>query len=166
MPDRICEREDAMPDTIRVVDYYYTTTPDKVGEGARLLGVLRDARANLLVLSAFPSKRKTQVDFVPSDSTSFLAAAKAAQIKLSRAKKVFLIQGDDRVGAMQEILAKLASAKIGVKAIQGVSAGEGRYGAILWVDQKHVKKAATALGASTPAPSPSTPPFPSTAPGW
>src|SRR5688572_15918099 len=26
----------AMPDTIRLVDYYYTTTPDKVGEGARL----------------------------------------------------------------------------------------------------------------------------------
>ena len=154
-----------MPDTIRVVDYYYTTTPDKVGEGARLLGVLREARTNLLALSAFPSKRKTQVDFVPADSASFLAAAKAAKIKLSRPKKVFLIQGDDRVGAMQEILAKLASSKIGVTAIQGVSADGGRYGAILWVDQKNIKKAATALGASTSAP-PSTPPFPSTAPGW
>jgi len=155
-----------MPDTIRVVDYYYTTTPDKVGEGARLLGVLRDARTNLLALSAFPSMRKTQVDFVPSDSAAFLTAAKAAKIKLSRAKKVFLIQGDDRVGAMQEILAKLASSKIGVTAIQGVSAGGGRYGAILWVDQKNIKKAATALGASTSAPSPSTPPIASTAPAW
>ncbi len=153
-----------MPDTIRVVDYYYTTTPDKAGEGARLLGILRDARTNFLALSAFPSQRKTQVDFVPSDPAPFLAAAKAAKIKLSRAKKVFLVQGDDRVGAIQEILAKLASAKIGVKAIQGVSAGAGRYGAILWVDQKNVKKAATALGASTSAPV--TPPIASTAPGW
>ena len=96
-----------MADTIRVVDYYYTTTADKAGEGARLLGVLRDARTNLLALSAFPSKRKTQVDFVPSDSTAFAAAAKAAKVKLSRPKKVFLIQGDDRVGAIQELLAKL-----------------------------------------------------------
>jgi hypothetical protein len=153
-----------MPDTIRVVDYYYTTTSDKPGEGAELLGVLRDARTNLLALSAFPSKRKTQVDFIPSDSASFVAAAKAGKIKLSRPKKVFLIQGDDRVGAIQEILAKLGSAKINVTAVQGVSAGGGRYGALLWVDQKDVKKAATALGASTAAPA--TPPIASTAPGW
>jgi predicted amino acid-binding ACT domain protein len=155
-----------MPDTIRVVDYYYSTTSDKAGEGARLLGALRDARTNLLAISAFPSQRKTQVDFIPSDSASFVAAAKAAKIKLSKPKKVFLVQGDDRIGAVHAILEKLASAKINVTAVQGVSAGGGRYGAILWVDQKNVKKAATTLGASTPAPAPSTPPIASTAPGW
>ena len=153
-----------MPDTIRVVDYYYTTTPDKPGEGAQQLRALRDARANLLALSAFPSKRKIQVDFVPADAASFVAAAKAAKIKLSRPKKAFLVQGDDRVGAIQEILAKLASAKINVTAIQGVAAGGGRYGAILWVDQKNIKKATTALGATTSAPA--TPPIASTAPAW
>jgi predicted amino acid-binding ACT domain protein len=153
-----------MADMIRVVDYYYTTTPDKAGEGAQLLRVLRDARTNLLALSAFPSQRKTQVDFVPSDSASFVAAAKAAKIKLSKPKKVFLIEGDDRVGAIQEILAKLASAKINATAIQGVSVGGGRFGAILWVDQKNVKKAATALGATTSAPA--TPAIASTVPGW
>jgi predicted amino acid-binding ACT domain protein len=84
---------------------------------------------------------------------------------LSRPKKVFLIQGDDRVGAIQEILAKLASAKISVKAVQGVAAGGGRYGAILWVDQKNVKKAASALGATAMS-APATPPIASVAPGW
>jgi predicted amino acid-binding ACT domain protein len=159
--------EVAMPDTIRVVDYYVTTTSDKAGEGAKLLGTLRNARTNLLALSAFPSKRKTQVDFVPADSGAFLSATKAAKIKLSKPKKVFLIQGDDRVGAIQEVLAKLASAKINVKAVQGVTAGGGRYGAILWVDQKNVKKAATALGATMPTAAPtSTPPMASTAPAW
>ena len=154
-----------MADTIRVVDYYYTTTPDKAGEGAKQLGILRTARTNLLAMSAFPSKRKIQVDFVPSDSAAFLAAAKAAKVKLSKAKKVILIQGDDRVGAIQEILAKLAAAKINVTSVQGVSAGGGRYGALLWVDQKSVKKAATALGATTTA-APTTPPIASTAPAW
>jgi predicted amino acid-binding ACT domain protein len=156
-----------MPDTIRVVDYYVTTTSDKAGEGAKLLGTLRNARANLLALSAFPSKRKTQVDFIPADSAALLSATKAAKIKLSKPKKAFLIQGDDRVGAIQEILSKLASAKINVKAVQGVAAGGGRYGAILWVDQKNVKKAATALGATTPSAAPTTtPPIASTAPAW
>ena len=154
-----------MADTIRVVDYYYTTTPDKAGEGAKQLGILRSARTNLLAMSAFPSKRKIQVDFVPSDSAAFLAAAKAAKVKLSKAKKVILIQGDDRIGAIQEVLAKLAAAKINVTAVQGVSAGGGRYGALLWVDQKSVKKAATALGATTTA-TPTTPPIASTAPAW
>ncbi|MDQ4080637.1 MAG: hypothetical protein M3125_07740 [Gemmatimonadota bacterium] len=152
-----------MADTIRVVDYYYTTTPDKPGEGAEQLRALRDARVNLLALSAFPSQRKVQVDFVPSDPAAFVAAAKAAKIKLSRPKKAFLIQGDDRVGAIQEILGKLASAKINVTAVQGISAGGGRYGAILWVDQKNVKKATAALGA-TAASAPATPLMPSTAP--
>lgn len=154
-----------MPDTIRVVDYYYATTPDKPGEGAQQLRVLRDARANLLALSAFPSQRKIQVDFVPSDPTAFVAAAKAAKIKLSRPKKAFLVQGDDRVGAVEEILAKLASAKINVTAIQAISAGGGRYGAIFWVDQKNIKKATTALGASAPSAA-ATPPIASTAPAW
>jgi hypothetical protein len=36
-----------MSDTVTLVDYYYTMVPDKVGEGARILGALRDAGINL-----------------------------------------------------------------------------------------------------------------------
>src|SRR5436853_543846 len=52
-----------MADTIRRVSYYYTTIPDKPGEGRRLLDALRSAGVNLLALHAFPSARKAQVDF-------------------------------------------------------------------------------------------------------
>ncbi len=52
-----------MPDTIRKVNYYYTTAPDKPGEGARLLQALRNAGVNLLAFHAFPSARKSQADF-------------------------------------------------------------------------------------------------------
>jgi hypothetical protein len=45
-------------------------------------------------------------------------------------------------------MGKLADAKINVTAIDAVSAGGGRYGAILWVKPKDVVKAAQALGAS------------------
>ena len=68
-----------MPDTIRKVDYYYTTVPNKPGEGARVLGILKNAGVNLLSFSAFPSARKSQVDFVPSDAAAFVAAARSEE---------------------------------------------------------------------------------------
>ena len=134
-----------MSDTVTLVDYYYTMVPDKVGEGARILGALRDAGVNLLAFSGFPEGRAVQLDFVPADAGAFLAAAKTAKVKLSRPKKAFLISGDDRAGAMADVHAKLAAAKISVTAADAVCAGAGRYGAILWVKPSDVKKAAAAL---------------------
>ena len=135
-----------MADTTRLVDYYYTMVPDKPGEGAQILKVLRDARVNLLAFSAFPSQRKSQADFVPADPTPFLAAAKAAKLKLKGPKKVFVIDGDDRVGALSEVMAKLGAAKVNVTAVEAVCSGMGRFGALLWVKVKDLKKVAAALG--------------------
>lgn len=137
-----------MADTIRRVNYYYATISDKPGEGARLLDTLRRAGVNLLALHAFPSARKAQIDLIPSDAGPFLAAAKGATIKLSKPKTAFLIEGDDRVGALAGVLARLGAAKINVTAVTGVCAGMGRYGAILWVKPRDVNKAAAALGAA------------------
>lgn len=136
-----------MSDTVTLVDYYYTMVPNKVGEGARILGALRDAGVNLLAFTGFPEGRAVQLDFVPADAGAFVAAAKAAKVKLSRPKKAFLISGDDRTGAMADVHGKLAAAKISVTAADAVTAGIGRFGAILWVKPKDVKKAAAALGA-------------------
>lgn len=137
-----------MSEMIRKVDYYYAAASNKPGEGARLLDALRRAGVSLLAVHGFPSARKAQIDLVPIDSVAFLAAAKSAKIKLSKPKTTFLIQGDDRTGAMADVLARLAAAKINITAVTGISAGMGRYGAILWVKPKDVSKAATALGAS------------------
>ena len=135
-----------MADTTRLVDYYYAMVPDKPGEGAKLLRVLRDARVNLLAFSAFPSQRKSQADFVPAEQVPFLAAAKAAKLKLKGPKKAFLIDGDDRVGALSEVMAKLGAAKVNVTALDAICSGMGRFGALLWVKPKDLKKAAAALG--------------------
>ncbi|HVH68204.1 MAG TPA: hypothetical protein VM716_10085 [Gemmatimonadales bacterium] len=137
-----------MAETIRRVSYYYTTIPDKPGEGARLLEVLRSAGVNLLALHAFPSARKSQIDFVPTNASAFTAAAQGAKLKLSKPKTAFLLDGDDRVGALAGVLARLGAAKINVTAVTGVTSGMGRYGAILWVKPKDVEKAASTLGAS------------------
>ena len=136
-----------MTDMIRKVDYYYTTVPGKPGEGSRLLEALRRAGVSLLAFHGFPSARKAQVDFVPADTPAFLAAAKSAKIKLSKPKAAFLIQGDDRVGALADVMTRLGAARINVTAVTGICAGAGRFGCILWVKPRDVKKAAASLGA-------------------
>ena len=135
-----------MNDTITLVDYYYATVPDKPGEGSRILGILRDSGVNLLAFSGFPEGRRSQLDFIPVDGSAFLGVAKAAKIKLSRPKKVFLVSGDDRVGAVADVCGKLAAAKVNITAVDAVCAGAGRFGAILWVKPRDVKKAAKVLG--------------------
>ena len=137
-----------MADTIRKVAYFAIDVPNKPGEGACLLGILADAGVNLLAFSGFPSNRKSQLDIIPEDVAVFKNAAKAAKIKTRPQKFGFLVQGDDRKGAVAELLKTLAEKKINVTATEAVSAGAGRYAAILWVATKDVNKAAKALGAS------------------
>ena len=99
--------------------------------------------------NGFPtSRRRAQLDFVPSDRDAFLAAARQVGVKLVGPKIAFLIQGEDRVGAVADIVSKLGQARINITAMQATAAGEGRYGAILWVKPRNVGKAAQTLGVS------------------
>lgn len=135
-----------MAETIRQVDYFYVHTPDKPGEAARALAAFKEAGVNLLAFSGFPNGRRSQLDFIPADSEAFKKVARQTGLKLSARKTGFLIQGSDRVGAVGDILGKLAAAKINVTAVDAACAGENRYGAILWVKPQSVKRAAKALG--------------------
>ncbi len=135
-----------MPDTIRLCDYFYIETSDKPGEGVHVLNELRDAAVNLVAFHAFPKGRRAQIDFVPSDTAAFKAAAKKARWKVVGPKKAFVIEGEDRMGALVGHFAKLAEAKINVTATDAVSAGAGRFGAIIWVKPRDVKRAARVLG--------------------
>lgn len=137
-----------MADTIRTVSYYKAYASNRPGQGAKVLTALRDAKVNLLAFTGFPRGQRAQMDFVPESAAGFKKAAKKLGLRLGVPKKGFLVQGRDRVGAIAEILAKLAQAKINVTAVDAVSAGQGRYGAIFWVKPKHVAKAARILGAS------------------
>jgi hypothetical protein len=135
-----------MADSISQVDYFYVTAPDKPGEAARMLAQLKQAGVNLLAFSGFPQGEQAQLDFIPADSTAFQAVAKQAKWKLVGPKKGFLVQGDDRVGAVADLLKRLADAKINVTATDAVCAGGGRYGVMLWVKPGDLKRAAQALG--------------------
>lgn len=137
-----------MPDTLRKVDYFSIQTANKPGEGARLLKGLKNANVNLLAFTGFPNRRRAQIDFIPENTAALKAAAKKMGLKLGSKKTVFLLQGEDRVGALAEVFETLGAAKMNVTAMDAVVTGEGRFGAIFWVKPKDVAKAARLLGAT------------------
>jgi len=135
-------------DTARRVEFYYVTVPDAPGEGQRILSALKERGVDLLAYLGFPlGGGQSQIDLVPADPESLREAAQEAGITLSDPKRAFLIQGDDRVGAVADITAKLAEANINLTAAAAAGAGSGRYGMILWVAQGDYQRAADALGA-------------------
>jgi hypothetical protein len=137
-----------MADTVRSVEYYYVTVADAPGEAQRILSALEDRGVNLHAFLGFPlGGGQSQIDLVPDDPESLRAAAERAGVTLSAAKRAFLVQGDDRVGAVADTTAKLAEANINVTAAAATGAASGRYGMIVWVAPADYERAADALGA-------------------
>jgi hypothetical protein len=136
-----------MADTVRGVDYFYVTIPDAPGEGNRLLTAIKDAGVDLRACLAFPvGTGQSQVDLFPEDADALRHAVAAAGLSLSDPKRAFLVDGDDRVGAVADTIGRLGEASINVTAVAAASAGEGRYGMMLWVAHGDYERAAAALG--------------------
>ena len=137
-----------MADRVRKVNYCYVTVPNRAGRGTDILEALHEADVNLLAYSGFPGKaRMSQLDLIPEDMTALRRVAKANGWRLSKVKKGFVIQGNDRVGVALRHIKRLSDKKINVTAADAVAAGKGRYGMILWVKPKDYARAARALGA-------------------
>lgn len=132
--------------TAQKVSYFAMQIPNRAGEAGRILSGLAKAGVNLLAFTGFPNGSRSQVDFIPANPTSFLAVARGMKLRVRGKKTGFLIRGGDQCGAIAKVMSKLARAKINVTAVDAVGAGGGRFGAILWVKQKDVNRAARALG--------------------
>jgi hypothetical protein len=135
-------------DTVRSVEYQYVIVPDEPGEVQRILSALESSGVNLVAFLGFPlGGGQSQIDLVPEDPASLREAAEQAGVALSEVKRAFLIQGEDRVGAVADATARLAEAGVNVTAAAAVAAGSGSYGMILWVAPADYERAAGALGA-------------------
>jgi hypothetical protein len=132
----------------RRVRYVALKVPSRAGQAARILGALAEEGVNLQAFTGFPDRGgKAQVDLVTDDLASVRRVARREGWRLSVPKQGFLVQGRDRVGAVHRDLARLAAAGVNVTAADAVSAGGGRYGMILWVKPRDVRRAAAALRA-------------------
>ncbi len=136
-----------MAKRIRRVDYFNFWLDDKPGEGARLLGKLKDAGVNLLSFTAFPGGAgRAQLTVVPERPDTFLSAVKSAGLALAGTKRCLLVQGDDHVGAAHDVLKRLAEANINVVATYGCAAAGGTFGMVVFVKPGDVAAASDVLG--------------------
>lgn len=137
-----------MADSVRKVNYCNTIVSSRAGQGVKILTELRKAGVNLYAFTGFPVKAgKAQLDFVTDNMSGVRRVAKKNGWRLSKTKRGFLIQGTDKVGAVQNHIKKLADKRINITAADAVCAGKKRYGMLLWVKPKDYAKAARALKA-------------------
>jgi cellobiose-specific phosphotransferase system component IIB len=131
------------------VEYYYTVVPNRVGAGAKVFNELKAQNVSLTAFNGFPlSAQSSQLDLVPSSGAALVAAAQKAGIKLVGPKVAFMISEWEHIGAVADILSKLEQAGVNVTAMQAIETSDWRYGAIIWVEQHNIGKAAKALGIS------------------
>jgi hypothetical protein len=136
-----------MPDTVRKVEYFSVLVPNRPAEAFGVLSTLVSADINLLGCSGTERGRRAQIDVVPDDPRRFKRVVKKAGLQFKPKKSGFLIQGEDRPGALARHLRKLGDTGVNVTGIDSLSAGAGRWGAIIWVEESALRRAARALGA-------------------
>jgi hypothetical protein len=139
-----------MSDQARVVYSYSISMPDEPGQAFKVLATLVSAGVNLLGCSGTQSDGEARIDVVPADASAFAALVERAKLGFRRQKAGFLIQGDDRPGALADLLSRLADTGINVGGIHGLAAGAGRWSAIVWIADRDLEAAARALGATLP----------------
>jgi len=137
-----------MADRVRKVKYCHVKVSSRPGQGIKILSAIQDAGINLYGFSGFPEKnRKSQLDFITDEISDIRRLAREEGWHVSKTKKGFLIQGTDKIGAVTRHVEKLADRNINIIAAEGIAAGKGRYGMILWVKPKDYARAARALRA-------------------
>jgi hypothetical protein len=139
-------------DVVRKVEYFSIQVPNTAGKAFGVLSTLVSSGVDLLACIGVPRGRRAQIDVVPADARRFKSAVTKAGLSFTPKKQGFLIQGTDRSGALTDHLKKLGDRGINVIGIDALSAGEGRWGGIIWVETDSVVRAARLLGARAAKP--------------
>jgi hypothetical protein len=135
-----------MAHKIRKVDYFNTTVRDQPGSSYNLLSQLSGLGIHQLAFVAVPiGPANTQLRIFPEDAQKLLAEAKRAGLILDGPHPAILVQGDDELGALQEIHNKLFLAKVNVFTSMGVIDGKGGFGYLIYVRQEGFERAMQAL---------------------
>ena len=136
-----------MPDVIRRVDYFHTTIRDRPGASYEILSQLSELCLNLEAFTAIPTgPTHTQLTLIPEDSGRMAYLASRAGMKLDGPHQAFLVQGDDKLGALTGIHEALYRADVNVYASSGVTDGKGTFGYLIYVRPESYDRAAEALG--------------------
>ncbi len=129
------------------VEYYYTLVQDTPGQGYKILSMFADLGLNLLAFSAVPfGDGRTQLTLFPEHPRKMVAEAKKAGLGLQGPHYALLVRGDDKLGALSEVHARIYRARVNVTASQGLTDGQGTFAYLIYVRPEDVERTATALG--------------------
>lgn len=131
---------------IRSVPYYYARIEGDPDQAYTWLEELASAKVDLLAFSALPyGPNHVEVTLFPVDRHELERSALARGVSLIGPYHAFLIQGDDRLGALAEIHKDLRDTGVKVYASTGVTDGQGRFGYIVYVRELDVEAAERVL---------------------
>lgn len=131
---------------IRRANYYYSMVRDELGAAYRILAQLAELGVDLLAFSAIPiGPSRAQLALFPADAGRLVKAAKDAGLVLDGPHHALLVQGDDELGALASVHARLFEAGIDVYASTGVADGRGSFGYLVYVREDQFEAAARAL---------------------
>ncbi len=135
-----------MAPTIRRVESYTTTIPDRPGQACELLSQFARLGVDLVALTAIPmGPESTWLTLYPADSNLLLSAARRLNVPLNGPHHALLVQGDDEMGALAGVFTRLAEADVNILGSYAVADGGGRYGNIINLKPEDFERAAKAL---------------------
>ena len=132
-----------MGHTIRQVTAAVMQVDDEVGVLHSVLCVLRDAGVNMLAISS-QRRQGTALMAISEDIDAIRKLASQSGVHL-QTRPVFLIEGNDRVGALCDITKSVADAGINIEDVAALSASR-RYAAVLTFADADLEAAAKCFG--------------------
>ena len=87
----------------------------------------------------------TQLTIFPDDSQKLISEARSAGMTLDGPHPAILVQGDNDLGALQDIHNRLFLANVNVYASMGVTEGKGGFGYLIYVRPEGFERAMEAL---------------------
>ncbi len=132
-----------MGHSIRQVTAVVMQVEDEVGVLHQVLRTLRDAGVDMLAIAS-QRRRGTALMAIPEDVGNVRQLAAERGVAL-QTRQVFLVEGNDRVGALCDITEAITEAEINIEDVAALSAGK-RYTAVLTFADADLEAAAEALG--------------------
>jgi hypothetical protein len=130
---------------VRQVTAVIVQVDDYVGTLSQVLHALRDAGLNMVgVASQSRQGGMVHVLGIPEEIEAARSLAMREGVSIAE-REVFLVEGDDQVGALCEVTDKISGARINIEDIYAL-ATEGKYAAVYVVAAADVERAAEALG--------------------
>ena len=132
---------------VRRVEYFYATVRDQAGEAFKVLSALAGRGVNLVAFTAVPvGPSRAQLTIFPEDPLKMADEAKKVGLTLDGPHPALMVQGDDELGALSRLHAKLYEANVNVYSSSGLADGKGSFGYIIYVSPHDYERAAEALG--------------------